>query len=106
MDGTRVRVVPSPDLIESAYEGLSLQLGKLFRELDRILAVVAPLAVEHVPLLQAVGRVVAEPVWAQESVPPFRNSAMACLFSVYKIITAVLSARSWAMAPLVKEFML
>jgi molybdopterin molybdotransferase len=44
--------------------------------LARILAVVSPLEVERVPLLQAAGRVVAEAVRAQDNVPPFRNSAM------------------------------
>jgi molybdopterin molybdotransferase len=44
--------------------------------LERILAVVAPLPVEHAPLLGAAGRVISEPVRAQDNVPPFRNSAM------------------------------
>jgi molybdopterin molybdotransferase len=44
--------------------------------LDRILAVVSPLDVERVPLLQAAGRVIAEPVLARDNVPPFCNSAM------------------------------
>src|SRR5215207_9985460 len=44
--------------------------------LDRILAVFAPLPMERVPLLQATGQVLAEPVRARDNVPPFRNSAM------------------------------
>ncbi|HLY30889.1 MAG TPA: molybdopterin molybdotransferase MoeA, partial [Ktedonobacterales bacterium] len=43
---------------------------------ERILAQMRPLASEPVSLIEALGRVVAHDVIAQESVPPFANSAM------------------------------
>lgn len=66
---------PTTPLIERPWENVE-RMVEVDHALDRILAVVAPLALERVPLLQACGRVIAEPVWARESVPPFRNSAM------------------------------
>src|SRR5438477_2578479 len=44
--------------------------------LERILARVAPLAPRNVPLLDAVGRTLAEDIVADRDIPPFRNSAM------------------------------
>jgi len=44
--------------------------------LERILAGVAPLAPRNVPLLDAVGRTLAEDIVAARDIPPFRNSAM------------------------------
>jgi molybdopterin molybdotransferase len=44
--------------------------------LDHILATVHVLEPERVPLLQAVGRVLAEPVAADRDIPPLSNSAM------------------------------
>ena len=42
----------------------------------RVLAAVQPLAAETVPVLDALGRVLAEPVHAIGDVPPFPSSAM------------------------------
>ena len=44
--------------------------------LDHVLAAVRVLEPERVPLLQAVGRVLAEPVAADRDIPPLTNSAM------------------------------
>src|SRR5690348_14473835 len=44
--------------------------------LERILARISPLAPRNVPLLDAVGRTLAEDVVAARDIPPFRNSAM------------------------------
>ena len=44
--------------------------------LERILAGVAPLPPRNVPLLDAVGRTLAEDIVADRDIPPFRNSAM------------------------------
>ncbi|HSM55142.1 MAG TPA: gephyrin-like molybdotransferase Glp [Candidatus Sulfomarinibacteraceae bacterium] len=44
--------------------------------LDMVLAGVDVLPGEHVPLLQALHRILAQPVVAQDSLPPFANSAM------------------------------
>ena len=44
--------------------------------LERVLAMVRPLPMEKVPLTAALGRVLARPVRARESLPPFANSAM------------------------------
>lgn len=44
--------------------------------LTAVLAGVSVLSSEKVPLLDALGRVIAEPVVAQDSLPPFANSAM------------------------------
>jgi molybdopterin molybdotransferase len=44
--------------------------------LERILARVSPLAPRNVPLLDAVGRTLAEDIVAAGDIPPFRNSAM------------------------------
>lgn len=43
---------------------------------DNLLALVSPLSVEHVPLQQAAGRVLAEDVRARRDQPPFSASAM------------------------------
>ena len=43
---------------------------------ERVLARFQPLAVEEVPLVEALGRVLAEDAIARESSPPFANSAM------------------------------
>ena len=43
---------------------------------ERILAHFSPLPSEHVPILDALGRVLAEDVVAPNDVPPFDNSAM------------------------------
>ena len=43
---------------------------------DTVLATVHPLAIEDVPIADALGRVVARDVVALHDVPPFRNSAM------------------------------
>jgi molybdopterin molybdotransferase len=44
--------------------------------LAAVLAGVAPLPAEETPLLQALGRVLARPIVAGDSLPPFANSAM------------------------------
>ena len=44
--------------------------------LARVLEGVRPLAMEKVPLTAALGRVLASAVRAEESLPPFANSAM------------------------------
>lgn len=44
--------------------------------LSAVLAGVSVLPAERVPLLEALGRVLAEPVKAQDSLPPFANSSM------------------------------
>ena len=44
--------------------------------LERMLASIVPLAIERVPLSEALGLVLAEEVIAQEDMPPFANSAM------------------------------
>jgi molybdopterin molybdotransferase len=44
--------------------------------LEAVLAGVAVLPAEQAPLLQALGRVLAEPIIAQDSLPPFANSSM------------------------------
>jgi molybdopterin molybdotransferase len=44
--------------------------------LRRVLAVVSVLPAERVPLPESLGRVLAEPVTARDSLPPFANSAM------------------------------
>jgi molybdopterin molybdotransferase len=69
--------VPEPNtpLAERPWENIE-RMVEVDHALDRILAVVSPLPVEPVPLLQAAGRVIAEPVLARDNVPPFRNSAM------------------------------
>jgi molybdopterin molybdotransferase len=69
--------VPEPNtrLIERPWENVE-RMVEVDHALERILAVVAPLAVQRLPLLQAAGRVIAEAVRAQDHVPPFRNSAM------------------------------
>jgi molybdopterin molybdotransferase len=43
---------------------------------ERVLAAARPLAPETVPLAEAVGRALAQPVMARHALPPFRNSAM------------------------------
>lgn len=43
---------------------------------ERILACFAPLTPRRTPLLDALGLVLAEPIIARESIPPFTNSAM------------------------------
>ena len=66
---------PNTPRVERPWENVE-RMVKVDHALDRILAVVSPLTVERVPLLQAAGRVIAEPVFARDNVPPFRNSAM------------------------------
>lgn len=44
--------------------------------LQRVLALTPVLPAEQVPPLEALGRVLAEPVMAQDSLPPFANSSM------------------------------
>src|SRR5689334_10899105 len=44
--------------------------------LERILAEIERLEPENVALPEAAGRVLAEPISAKESIPPFANSAM------------------------------
>lgn len=44
--------------------------------LTAVLNGVSPLPLEHVPLMEALGRVLGQPVTAAESLPPFANSAM------------------------------
>lgn len=44
--------------------------------LNIILSNISVLSTEHVPLLEALGRVLAEPVSARDSLPPFANSSM------------------------------
>lgn len=66
---------PNTPLIERPWENVE-RMVDVDHALERILAVVAPLPLERVPLLQAAGRVIAETVLARDNVPPFRNSAM------------------------------
>ena len=44
--------------------------------LSRILATITPLPATSVPLLDSLGRVLAEPIFARDNLPPFANSAM------------------------------
>lgn len=44
--------------------------------LTAVLNGISVLPTEHVPLLEALGRVLAEPVVARDSLPPFANSSM------------------------------
>lgn len=44
--------------------------------LDQILCHIEPLGAEKVSLLEALGRVIAEDVYASRDIPPFTNSAM------------------------------
>jgi len=44
--------------------------------LDRVLAAFEPLEPEHVPLLETLGRVLAEDVYAEMDIPPLANTAM------------------------------
>lgn len=55
----------------TATEDLSVQ-----EALTAVLNSVSVLPTEHVPLLDALGRVLAEPVVARDSLPPFANSSM------------------------------
>jgi molybdopterin molybdotransferase len=55
----------------TAIEDLSVQ-----EALTAVLNSVSVLSTEHVPLLEALGRVLAEPVVARDSLPPFANSSM------------------------------
>lgn len=66
---------PITPLNERPWESIE-RMVEVDHALDRILAVISPLATEYVPLLQACGRIVAESVRALDQVPPFRNSAM------------------------------
>ena len=43
---------------------------------ERILGYVAPLEAEEVPILQALGRILAEDVVSDRDIPPLANSAM------------------------------
>ena len=66
---------PETPLAERPWEDVQRMLG-VDEVLDRVLAAVAPLPPEAVPLLEALGRVLVEAVVADVDVPPFRNSAM------------------------------
>mgnify|MGYP002654347540 CR=1 FL=1 len=71
--------------------------------LDRLLAGVAPLAAETVPIDQCAGRVVAEPVVARLTQPPFPASAMdgyairwADLRQPWRVVGESAAGRGWA----------
>ena len=66
---------PETPLAERPWEDVERMLG-VDEALDRVLAAFAPLPAESVPLLDAVGLVLADAVTATEDIPPFRNSAM------------------------------
>lgn len=66
---------PETPLAERPWEDVERMLG-VDDALDRILAVFGPLPPVEVPLLDALGLVLAESVSADASIPPFRNSAM------------------------------
>jgi molybdopterin molybdotransferase len=61
----------SPTSAKTAERNLTVD-----QALERILARVAPLPPKDVPLLDALGRTLAQDVAAERDVPPFRNSAM------------------------------
>ncbi|MBP1696631.1 MAG: moeA, partial [Deltaproteobacteria bacterium] len=44
--------------------------------LDKILSRIQPLGLEKVPLLQGLGRVIGEDIYAKRDIPPLDNSAM------------------------------
>jgi len=69
--------VPEPEtpLAERPWEDVERMVG-VDEALARVLESVALLPVAEVPLLDALGLVLAEPVVAEADVPPFRNSAM------------------------------
>jgi molybdopterin molybdotransferase len=69
--------VPEPEtpLAERPREDVE-RLLSVDDALARVLAMVAPLPVASLPLLDASGLVLAEDIVAPEDVPPFRNSAM------------------------------
>jgi molybdopterin molybdotransferase len=54
----------------------NVRLKGVEEALDNILSVVSPVATEVIPLGQALGRVLAEPMVSGVDVPPFTNSAM------------------------------
>jgi len=56
---------------KDSYPMLSVEAAR-----ERILDAVAPLEVEEIPILEALGRVLAEDVRAEANVPPHDNSAM------------------------------
>lgn len=66
---------PETPLAERPWENVD-RLLPVEAVLERVLAAVAPLPAVSVPLLEARGLVLAEPVVAGCDVPPFRNSAM------------------------------
>ncbi len=66
---------PQTPLSERPWEDVERMLG-VDEAVERVLALVAPSAPTRMPLRQARGLVLAEPIIAPESVPPFRNSAM------------------------------
>jgi molybdopterin molybdotransferase len=66
---------PATPLTERPWEDVERMLD-VDTALSRVLAYFAPLEAESIPLLEANGRILACDVIAQESVPPFQNSAM------------------------------
>lgn len=66
---------PETPLCERPWENVERMLG-VDDALERILSAFAPLDAVEVPLLEALGQVLAEAIVADEDVPPFRNSAM------------------------------
>ncbi len=66
---------PETPLHERPWENVERMLG-VDEALVRVLSAFAPLDPVEVPLLEALGMVLAEVVVAGEDVPPFRNSAM------------------------------
>ncbi len=74
-DGTRShRDIPRRHLVERHIPESHL-IG-VDEALETVLSGVEPLPAEEVPLIEAFGRVLAEPVIAGEDIPPFANSAM------------------------------
>jgi molybdopterin molybdotransferase len=69
--------VPEPEtpLAERPWEDVERMLG-VDEALARVLAAFAPLPPVAVPILDALGSVLAETVRAEVAIPPFRNSAM------------------------------
>jgi len=73
--------------------------------LDHLFALAEPLPVEHVPLIEADGRVLAEPITATRTQPPFAASSMdgyalkgveADLHAQFKVVGEAAAGHGWA----------
>jgi len=89
MSQTHIRIVETPValLLRSSLEkNLSIPVKRLLwyiaimitveEALDRILSHIQPLGFEKVSLLEAMGRVIAEDIYAHRDIPPLDNSGM------------------------------